>query len=144
MFSQQVSSYFVLSRFVPRSRWLILSLSWFLPEALVDSYLFQYSFISNTSHLISMGIERNDLTDWVRVDLVRNDRGFETTFNQWAWNIYTLNPYQDSSFVRMYFPVNFIIADIEAKRFKSVLVKSFYNQLLETKKKLHVLLKRSR
>ena len=29
-----------------------------------------------------MGIERNDLTDWVRVDLVRNDRGFETTVNQ--------------------------------------------------------------
>ena len=46
------------------------------------------------------------------------------------------NPYQDSSFVRMYFPVNFIIADIEAKRFKSVLVKSFYSQLLEKKKKI--------
>lgn len=29
-----------------------------------------------------MGIDRNDLTDWVRVDLVRNDRGFETTVNQ--------------------------------------------------------------
>ena len=85
---------------------------------------------------MSMGIDRNDLTDWVRVDLVRNDRGFETTVNQWAWNTYTVNPYQDSSFVRMYFPVNFIIADIEAKRFKSVHVKSFYNQLLETKKKI--------
>ena len=35
----------------------------------------------------------------------------------------------------MYFPVNFIIADIEAKRFKSVHVKSFYSQLLKRKKK---------
>ena len=34
----------------------------------------------------------------------------------------------------MYFPVNFIIADIEAKRFKSVHVKSFYSQLLKRKK----------
>lgn len=39
----------------------------------------------------------------------------------------------------MYFPVNFIIADIEAKRFKSVLVKSFYSQLLKRKKKLCVI-----
>ena len=34
----------------------------------------------------------------------------------------------------MYFPVNFVIADIEAKRFKSVHVKSFYSQLLKRKK----------